>query len=42
MVKKTDSLSIYYVNILEHVLLLLKQISREQNLKLKKIISSNK
>lgn len=30
MLKKIDALSTYYVNILEHILLLLKQISREQ------------
>lgn len=40
MLKKIDALSIYYVNILDHTLLLLKQISGEQILK--KVISGNK
>lgn len=44
MLEKIDALSTYYVNILEHILLLLlKLISREQILKLKKkVISGNK
>lgn len=37
MLKKVDGLSIFYVNILDHILLLLlKHISGEQILKLKK------
>lgn len=44
MLEKIDALSTYCVNILEHILLLLlKLISKEQILKLKKkVISGNK
>lgn len=42
MLKKTDALSMYYVNILDHILLLLlKQFSGEQ-IKKKKVICGNK